>query len=258
MAAPKVEDISSIRAYVFDYVCGIIWLLGFAAIWLTPARVVSLNATALTLATAYKGVYVPELVQGFLLAIAGVAVPYAVSTILRPLSLRVMTISLETQRRFHSWKRRKAPTNTSTPSPRSIGSIALDAIRTTLGLHDGIRITREMQHVFLQGRHTSISAAASRWQEDLFFRASVVVPSSMLIAAIVFHYSPFLQSFAAAATFAAVFVLGSWFVNREFDSYMDCLHMSTVLASKYPSPKSEEDSIPKKSTHQPFKAADRR
>ena len=224
MEAPKVENISHIRAYVFDYIVGVVWLLAFA-LWLASPEMIVALFTSNPPPAEPKTSNIPEFAQGFLLTIGGVVVPYAVSTILKPLSLRLMSLSLYIQRSIGS--RQKS-------EPQRLRLIATQAVRKTIGLPKEIDVTRLMQHAFLQGRHSAMSAAASRWEEDLYFRVTLIIPSAMIVGTLTLQHSPWCATATSIISLLVVIGFGAWLTNRAFEAYIDCLDFSTILAAKYP------------------------
>src|SRR4051794_4063268 len=87
----KPEAVSALSRYFFDYVVGVLWMLAVVS-WASPTTwISSLLQEFGNLSSAPATTRIPDFVFGFLLAIGGIVLPYCVSVVFKPATLRLMS-----------------------------------------------------------------------------------------------------------------------------------------------------------------------
>jgi hypothetical protein len=178
----KPDTILAVSRYAFDYIVGILWIAGGVA-WAISTKVVDTTASRLSqIASVPK---LPDFVIGFLLAIAGVVLPYCVSVVLKPATLKFMAARQKLDRRFRGWRwSREKPKPLDQVS--SLDVLARDRLVSELRCRER-DISREVRVTFVQVRNQSAAAYISAIEGEVFFRATAVPASAVLVGGIVYR-----------------------------------------------------------------------
>lgn len=225
----KPESVSAIRAYVYDYIVGMLWILGLVAAAATRDNVAQLATAGSSIAKRLSGVAVPEIVSGFLVAIGGVVLPFCVCTVLKPVSLRVMTTFSRLQRRFEKWLRSEKAANAGAGA--ALDAIASRHVRQRLSL-PAVEVPREVKLTYLKSQHPMLAPAIEQARDDLFFRAAAALPSALLFGGIGFHIAAFVPVLTGITTGLLTLVLAAWFANKELRGWLLTLDAAIALEPK--------------------------
>jgi hypothetical protein len=219
---PSADKVSALREYVFDYIAGVLWLASFVVFVVTPTTVRITAAALNDIALKMPAVKVPEFAVGFLLATAGVALPYSISVAIKPLALSVMGWLQSGHRRLKHWRSRGK-----TDGKPTLDDLATERIRRTLDWRSGT-MSREVRVAFVEARNPLAMATVKAVRDEVFFRATCVIPTSLLVSAVTYRINSLLV--VPVAAFVVALVMGSWLANTTFDSWMLTVNTSVLLS----------------------------
>jgi hypothetical protein len=179
----KPDTILAVSRYAFDYIVGILWIAGAIA-WAVSTKVLDITASWFSRTASVPKI--PDFVIGFLLAIAGVVLPYCVSVVLKPATLKLMAALQKLDRRLRRWQRsRQKPKAVEDQAP-PLDALAKDRLVRELKCR-GRDISREVRVTFVQVRNQSAAAYISAIEGEVFFRATAVPASAVFVGGIVYR-----------------------------------------------------------------------
>jgi len=218
----KPDTLSDVRSYLFDYVTGILWLVAAAMMagssnW--PQHVIEvLNATA----------KIPEFVVGFAVVIAGVVLPYCVSILVRPVTLRLMSILLKQQRSFERWKRKRSAAATTTKG-KALDVLAAEQVMKRLSYSGDVN--REIRLMYLYATNPSLALRIEKMRDDIWFHAAAVLPSALLLGSFGYRTVPVQPLAVGVFVTFVTFSFATWFTNREQAVWWDSLSVAVLMAA---------------------------
>jgi hypothetical protein len=217
--------ILAISRYAFDYIVGILWIAGGVA-WAVSTKVVDTTASRLSqIASVPK---LPDFVIGFLLAIAGVVLPYCVSVVLKPATLKFVGALQKLDRGLRRWRRSREKPEPLDQVP-SLDVLARDRLVSELKCRER-DISREVRVTFVQVRNQSAAAYISAIEGEVFFRATAVPASAVLVGGIVYRLPITLHLALSMMAMIALLGVGSWLSNNVFDGWMLTVNTAILLA----------------------------
>lgn len=224
----KPESVSAISRYIFDYIAGVLWIAAGITCVVSHEWLRSATNNINRLASVKSALQIPDFVIGFLLVIGGVVLPYCISVVLRPGTLRLMSLFQKLERRLHRWRLSNPPGDSKGKEP-SIDLLATRRIQRELKC-GRTNIGREVRVTFVHVRVPSVAPYITANEEAVFFRATAVLPSAVLVGAMVYHLSvPFHLVLGVGITIALL-VLGAWLSNRDFNGWMSTVNTVILLA----------------------------
>lgn len=197
------NNVALLRAYLFDYIVGALWLIAFAAITSTHKTLVEIITSLRALVTAFSGDKPPDLVVGFAVAFAGIIIPYCVALVFNPISYQVMNTTYRLKARLSG---AAAVENSTTPACGACGR----PISATFAFR---LIT------LLRRKHGEVVTHLIRTRDEFMFRATAVLPATLLIGTIASRLlSPYMYSELLAAAIAVlVFIFAAWDISEEVE-----------------------------------------
>jgi hypothetical protein len=223
----KTEAFASLRSYLFDYVVGILWLVSAAVI------TGSLDWLELGLDALNRVKDLPEFVVGFGVVIAGVIVPYCAAILLRPLTLKFMSLLLRAQRSFRKWRRKKELLKKQHGvSLESSHSLANKRMRKQIGLFD--TNSRLVRLTYLYALNPSLAAQMERLQDDLWFQAAAALPSTALIGSVTYRSVTWHPVYWSIFVGLIIFSFAVWRINTQFLDWWHSLDAAVLVAPPLP------------------------
>ena len=222
----KPDSIRAVSRYVFDYIVGILWIISGLA-WAASTRV--LHTTDSLFSQIAPVSKLPELVLGFLLAIAGVVLPYCVSVVLKPATLKLMGALQKLDRRLRRWRwSKKEQQGLNEDDGPSLDKLAVDRVIRELKCRRS-DIDRQVRVTFVQVRNPSAATYTAAIEEEVFFRATTVPASAVLVGGIVYRLPIALHIALSIVAMIALLGFGSWLSNRVFNDWVKILNTAIVL-----------------------------
>jgi hypothetical protein len=222
----KPDTILAVSRYVFDYIVGILWIVGGIA-WAVSTTVLhTIGGLFSQIASVAK---LPDFVLGFLLAIAGVVLPYCVSVVLKPATLKLMAELQQLDRRIRRWRSFKEKQQAlKKDDGRSLDQLAEYRLVRELKCRRR-EITREVRVTFVQVLNPSAAAYISAIEGEVFFRATAVPASAIVVGGIVYHLPISLHLVLSIVGMIAVLGFVSWLSNKVFDGWMKTVNSAILL-----------------------------
>jgi len=222
----SLETVRAIRAYVFDYVVGVLWLLSFCAFVGSSvvAHVVSVKLAPVVVLS--RDLSLPDIAVGLIVFIAGVILPYSLGVALTPVTTLLLNTIVYLQNRISFFQ--FASRLQLNPEQR-LQLYRLVANRVQRQTSWNGPMTRNMRSVLLQAWSPEVCARLDRLNEDLRFRAAAIFPSSLLIAALVYRTLPAARMFSGVSAGCVVFALGVLAANRHLANHDEALNMGLLL-----------------------------
>jgi hypothetical protein len=215
----RPDTVQAVSRYVFDYIVGILWIAAGIA-WAVSAD--SLDHLLTRIATLPK---LPDFALGFLLAIAGVVLPYCVSVVLKPATLKLMNALQKVDRGLRKLFREQSEETNDSGS--SLNQLARDRLVSELKT-DRLDF-REAGVTFLEARNPSVAVYISAIEREIFLRATAVPPSAILVGGLVDHFLAPSHLSLSVLVMIALLIFGSWSSNKDFESWMLTINTAILL-----------------------------
>src|SRR5262245_28343646 len=221
----KPETFATVRSYIFDYVTGALWLISIGVLTFQWSWIgVAMTAIETAIKTA-PSLHIPDFVVAFLLIIGGVVLPYVVSVAVKPLVLRLMNALNRLQRSIQKSTER-------TQATKSLETLA--SLRVIQALAWKGSVSREIKTIFLNARAPNLAMNIERTRDEIWFRASAVLPTALLFAGIAYRLPLPVPRLMVVLTGMLMFAAGSWFVNVELRNWYEMLHAAILLLPTEP------------------------
>jgi hypothetical protein len=222
----KPEGVSAISRYIFDYIVGIIWIAA-GIVWVVSSAWFSSAGNAISrLASVKSSLQIPDFVIGFLLAIGGVVLPYCVSVVLKPATLGLMGLLQRAERRFRRWRASRHPSADKEPSIDLLAGKRIEGELQCARAYIG----REVRVTFAHVRVPSVAPYVTAIEEEVYFRATAVLPSALLVGGMVYRLPIALHLALSAGATSALLLFGAWASNWQFRSWMLTVNTVVLLA----------------------------
>jgi hypothetical protein len=191
--------ISSVQTYIFEYVSGVLWVLTLLLAALGPKSIATILQSTADILKPVAALKLSDLLTGFLIAVAGIVLPYALAMALRPIAIWPMNGVLRLIRLFE--KRILGR------SRRDLHLISVQRLHSVLTISSDPDFPELLAVITL---HDPNTAETIEWlRNEVTFRAASVLPSSLLFAVIAYRASTTFPVLAATITGLVVLVSGA-------------------------------------------------
>jgi|SRR5215213_3454645 len=212
------SHISNLQPHILEYVTGILWILALLASLPGSGDVAGFIGGVATVLKPLMDLKMPDLVTGFLVAIGGVVVPYALAMAFRPLTLWLMNRLLRVTRlvNLRLMKRER----------RDLYHSAMKHLQVVLGISSEVDSPEQLAYV---GFHNESVAAMLEWSlNDVIFRAASTLPSAIMFAAIAYRFTP-ASLFTASVVGIVIFGLSAAHSIQMLNRWQDRAESLTIL-----------------------------
>jgi len=215
----KPDTVQAISRYVFDYIVGILWIAAGIAWAESPQALAGLFNRIESLPK------IPDFALDFLLVIAGIVLPYCVSVVLKPATLKFMDLLQGIDRGLRKRLRKKS-TSASDSDPR-INDLA--RLRLVRELKCKRKFSREVAVTFVQVRNPEVAAYISAIEGEIFLRAKAVPPSAILLGGLVYRFLAPSHLSWSILLMVGLLGFGSWSSNKDFESWLLTVNTAILL-----------------------------
>lgn len=206
------RKINAARAYIFEYVVGVLWLIDVGVLTLDRSTAIEVARLIRDLGVALGGSAPPTFVTGFMLAVTGVVLPYCASLAFTPVTYVVMNAVYAIQ---HKWW----PATKKSHDDLSVCAVA--RVRQFVGVDAPVSLTFRLL-MLIKYRQPRVVEHLIRTRDEVLFRAQAILPISLLFGAILWrnieHNIVALP--VAISVFIIVFIAGAYDVNVALNHWM--------------------------------------
>jgi hypothetical protein len=220
----KVEKFEAVRAYLLEYVAGLLWLLSLVLLAgadrsETVVRVVQHTFGAQQTTFAGQVLIVSAAV------VFGVVVPYCAAAVFRPVALLIADRLLRADRAWERWRKRN---RASLFGPRVVA-----ILRETLDLPELSQVGRSPKLTFLQVFEPSLLRFIERDRDELWFRVAAALPTALLAGVVLTRIST--ERYAVLigiALAAAMFLIAVRQANRDLAAWDEAIDTAIILVQQ--------------------------
>jgi hypothetical protein len=224
-SSPNVatEQFEGFRAYVFEYVTGLLWLVTLAVLAGADRSVVVARWTERLYGTQQLS-FSGQVVLVAAAVLFGVVVPYCAAAVFKPVSILIVDFLLQLDNR---WRRRRKQ-----PFGQPFGSRAFHIVREMLATPDADQIGRAPKIVFLDLHKPALLRRLERDRDELWFRVTSVLPSALLLGIGVSRFVPPLFSLGIGISVSlAVFLIAARQANQDLAAWDESINSAVILVA---------------------------
>ena len=218
------RKINAARTYIFEYVVGVLWLIDLGVLTLDRPTAVDFARLVRDLGVAMGGATPPTFVTGFMLAVAGVVLPYCTGLAFNPVTYIVMNGVYAVQRKWKPAANR---------SHEDLGVCAVARVRQFVGVDAPVSLTFRLL-MLLKYRQPRVVDHLIRTRDEVLFRAQAILPVSLLFGTTLWrNIDVNAIAFPVAASVGIiVFIAGAYDVNVALNHWILDLNNAVLVSVK--------------------------
>lgn len=213
------EKLDSWRAYLLEYVAGVLWLAGFALVSVSRADIGRFAKELNDIAAVAPNVRIPDGAAAFAFLVAGLVFPYALAVAIRPITSRAMSIA---NRLF--WRPRW---NDDRRNLNEIaGAVAQRAIQASA------RVPYDVRTIYLTLHNNELSKRIQGRIDDARFRWSAAIPIAILLGGAIYRMTPTLSVLFGVAVGVLALIVGVGHAHEEMQRAFHQIDAAVLMIAR--------------------------
>jgi hypothetical protein len=211
-----------LRAYILDYVVGILWILPAIVAFTTTDRVAAVAGAIKTTKIALGTVTMTDFVIGFLTVVAGVVVPYCAAMLITPSSYLITGFLFGLQELV--WRKHR----------QADAQLQAAVVALWKSPVKEVPISDRTKIMLLRNRNAEAADDLSANLDALTFKGQVLLPTALLLACVLWRLG--FTAGHAAIIGVVVFLIGDIAANGNAATWRRRLHIALLTSMSDVSP----------------------